>query len=175
MTTRIVLTALFLTLGACASTPDYVAAEDAAGYGYYSQRIEDDRYRVNFNGNRHTSYEETRNYALLRAAELTVAEGYDWFEIVDRESLTTEQAPRAPAARFGYTEYAYVEERCGLLGCTRRARPSAFTATSLEFDATRPTTRYMHSLEIVMGKDELPEGGHAYDAREVMRTVYSAT
>jgi hypothetical protein len=175
MTTRIAMTAMFLALGACASTPEYVAAGDAAGYGYYSQRIEDDRYRVNFNGNRHTSYEEARNYALLRAAEVTVAEGYDWFEIVDRESLTTESLRREPAARTGYVEHWTVEDRCGLLGCTRRARPSAFTTTSLEFDATRPATRYMHSLEIVMGKGEQPEDGHAYDAREVMRTVYSAT
>lgn len=169
---RIAVIAVFLSLGACASSPSYVAADGANDYGHSSRKLAENRYRVNFNGNRHTSYEETRDYALLRAAELTLAEGNDWFQVVDRESQTTETS-REPESRFGYQRAYYVNENCGLLGCSRSVRPA--TWTSMEFDTRRPDTKHTHSLEIVMGKGDTPEDGHYYDAREVVKAVYRSS
>lgn len=178
MFTRIVTVAFLMTLvvslGACASSPAYVAADDAGDYGYYSDRIAGNRHRVNFNGNRHTSFQDTRNYALLRAAELTLAEGYDWFEIVDRESLTTEAAHRTePGAGVAFEQRWYVRDECGLLTCTRRVYPASYSSTRFEFDASRPVTRHSYSIEIVLGKGDEPDDGRAYDARDVMRTIYA--
>lgn len=166
--TRIAVIAIFLSLGACASSPSYVPAHGANDYGHSSRKIAENRYRVNFNGSRRTSYQDTRDYALLRAAELTLAEGNDWFEVVDRESQTTET--REPETRFGYERAYYVERNCGLVACSRSVRPATYT--SMEFDTRRPDTTHSHSLEIVMGNGELPEGGHYYDAKEVMKAVY---
>lgn len=166
---RIVVNAVVAGLGACASSPSYVAADGANDYGHSSRKIAENRYRVNFNGNRSTSYEETRDYALLRAAELTLAEGNDWFQVVDRESQTTE-TNRAPESRFGAERTYYVNENCGLVSCSRTVRPAMWT--SMEFDTRRPDTKYAHSLEIVMGKGEMPEDGHFYDAREVVKAIY---
>lgn len=166
---RIAVIAVFASLGACASSPSYVAADGAGDYGHSSRKIAENRYRVNFNGNRSTSYEETRDYALLRAAELTLAEDNDWFQVVDRESQTTE-TDRAAESRFGAERTYYVNENCGLLACSRTVRPA--TWTSMEFDTRRPDTRHTHSLEIVMGKGEMPEDGHFYDAREVVKAIY---
>lgn len=168
--TRIVIVSALLTLGACASTPDYVAADGAYDYGHSSRKISENRYRVNFNGKRHADLQDTRDFALLRAAELTLAEGYDWFQIIDRESATTET--REPRAGFGYQRAYYTERSCGLMGCTQRTRPSTFS--HMEFDSRRPETSHSHSLEIVMGKGEMPEDGNYYDARSVQNAIYKS-
>lgn len=166
--TRIVTIAFFLTLGACASSPSYVAADSADDYGHYSRKIAENRYRVNFNGHRRASLQETRDYALLRAAELTLAEGYEWFQIVDRESATTET--REPELGFGYERAYHVQQRCGLVSCTRSVRPATYARW--EVDTRRPETSHSHSLEIVLGKGEAPEDGNYYDAQSVVKTMY---
>jgi len=168
MITRIVLIAIFSTLGACASSPQYVAADSAADYGHYSRQISENRYRVNFNGERRANLQDTRDFALLRAAELTLAEGYDWFQILDRESATIET--REPRTTFGFQRAYYTEQNCGLLSCTRTTRPAHFA--QLEYGTHRPDTAHSHSLEIVMGEGEVPEDGNYYDAQSVVQAIY---
>ncbi|MDX1498890.1 MAG: hypothetical protein R3176_03270 [Woeseiaceae bacterium] len=168
--TRIVFLSFILALGACASQPSYVAADDPGDYGYHARKIADDRYRVNYNGSR--NLEDARDYALLRAAELTIADGYEWFQVVDRETATTEVRERAQS-RFGAERHWTVEERCGLVSCTRSARPTA-TWARMDFGPDRPEVRHSHSLEIVMGKGEMPEDGSYYDARAVMNAIYES-
>jgi len=168
--TRIVILTALLSLGACASAPSYVAADSADDYGYNSRKISDNRYRVNFNGGRRADLQDTRDFALLRAAELTLAEGYDWFQIVDRESASTEI--REPRVGLGYERAYYVERKCGLVSCSRSVRPATYTR--MDFDTSRPQTSHSHSLEIVMGKGEAPEDGNYYDARSVVKAIYHA-
>ncbi|HEV2363102.1 MAG TPA: hypothetical protein VGS12_02775 [Caulobacteraceae bacterium] len=54
--------------------------------GFTDQRIEPDRYRVTFQGNSVTSRKTVETYLLYRAAELTTAQGYDWFEAAERHT-----------------------------------------------------------------------------------------
>lgn len=169
-TTRIVLIVAMFALGACASSPKYVAADKATHYGYYSYKIGEDRYRVNFNGNRRADLQDTRDFALLRAAELTLDEGKDWFQIVDRETATTET--RAPArSGFGVERAYYVEDRCGLIGCSRSVRPATYSYAHMGFDTGRSEAAHSHSLEILMGKGEMPEDGNYYDAKSVVEAI----
>jgi hypothetical protein len=78
--------ALGLLLAACAAAPTpYQAARN--GFGYGEQRIEENRYRVSFAGNSATSRQTVEDYLLYRAAELTVQNGRDWFEVVDRNTV----------------------------------------------------------------------------------------
>lgn len=73
-------------LVACAGAPTpYQAAQ--GGFGYSEQQIEQNRYRVRFAGNAATSRQTVEDYALYRAAELTVQTGHDWFEVVDRDTV----------------------------------------------------------------------------------------
>ena len=166
---KIAIAAAFASLAACASSPTYVAADGAYDHGHSSRKLADNRYRVNFAGNRNTSYEETRDYALLRAAELTLAEGKDWFQVVDRESQTTE-TNHEPSNRFSHQRAYHVRESCGLVSCSRSVRPA--TWTTMEFESRRAETKHTHSLEIVMGDGEMPDDGHYYDAREVVQAIY---
>jgi hypothetical protein len=42
----------------------------------------------------------------------------------------------------------------------------------MEFGNDRPETAHSHSLEIVMGKGEVPEDGNYYDAQSVVKSIY---
>lgn len=161
-----ILTVGILLLSGCASSSGYVAADSARDHGYSSRKISDERYRVNYNGSRRTNIQDTRDYALLRAAELTVEKGYDWFEVVDRETATI--GAREPRVAFGYERAMYVQKNCGVLGCSYTSYPTSYS--QVHVDSTREDTRHSHSLEIVMGKGRMPRGGHYYDARAMVDT-----
>ena len=73
--------ALALCAGGCAT--GYQPMGFAGGYD--DTRLAPDFFRVSFDGNQHTSMTRAQDFALLRAAELTLANGYTHFAIV-RES-----------------------------------------------------------------------------------------
>jgi len=78
-------------LSACATATPYqpnIAVQPGrpAPGGFSEQRIEANRYRVSFAGNSLTSRETVESYLLYRAAELTVAQGYDGFAIAQRQT-----------------------------------------------------------------------------------------
>lgn len=72
-------------LVACVTATPYQPA-GSAGYGYQAQQIESNRYRVTFAGNSRTDIDRVRNYLLYRAAELTLAQGGDYFIVTNRNT-----------------------------------------------------------------------------------------
>jgi hypothetical protein len=176
--TRMIIVAAMLALTACASSPRYVAADKPGDYGYYSRKISENRYRVNFTGNRRTSLEETRDYILLRAAQLTLEHDNEWFRIVDRETSTSESHDAwEPRTGIGYERAYYVQRSCGLLACTQSVQPVTYTRMDFgaDFDTGRPETRHSQSIEIVMGKGTPPEDGDYYDAEDVVKSIRAST
>ncbi len=158
----------FAVLAACASTSAYVPARSVGDYGYYSSRISENRYRVVFNGRSSTSAGAVKDYALLRAAELTLQEGADWFQIVDRETEKTTTS--APSPSSGIHHERVVERDCGLLGCKTTTRPA--TTATVAVDARSSRAKVSSSLEIVIGKDPMPaEDGAYYDADKVASSL----
>lgn len=76
-----------LALAACTTaTPYQPLGTRGTGGGFAEQRLEANRYRVVFAGNDYTSRQRVENYLLFRAAELTVANGYDGFTIVRHDT-----------------------------------------------------------------------------------------
>src|SRR5579872_2803016 len=80
--------ALTAGLSACETATPYqpMAPHTKVWGGFTDQRIEADRYRVTFQGNSVTSRKTVETYLLYRAAELTLAQGYDWFEAAERHT-----------------------------------------------------------------------------------------
>ena len=151
-----------LGLVACASGPDYREASHAGAEGYSSQLIEANRYRVSYTGDERQSAQTVRDYALLRAAELTMERGGDWFEIVASETSEDTETQTRFADRGFETENRIVRD-CGLLGCTSRVEPvTTFGGT----DVTEETvTVFDHSIEIIIGTGLKPvDNPRAYDA-----------
>jgi len=72
---RIVVVAFTcLVVTACTTVTPYKPA-DGGRYGYSEQRIEDNKYRIVFSGNTRTDLSTVEHYILLRAAEITLANG----------------------------------------------------------------------------------------------------
>ncbi|RKQ70928.1 hypothetical protein DES40_0233 [Litorimonas taeanensis] len=69
-----------LSLAACATGPSAYGPASASGeLGFETTKIENDRFRINYIGR---SDVEAQDYALLRAAEITQAEGYSHFRVL---------------------------------------------------------------------------------------------
>lgn len=148
-------------LSACATPTPYQPAVTNVSpdrqRGYTETRLEQDRYRISFSGNDMTRRETVEDYLLYRSAELTLDAGYDWFEIVSRN---TDEKRRATTFNdpfmdsFSWRFY-------------RRNRWSSWGAWGNDFD-TVEYTRYEATAEILMHKGPKPEGNpNAYDARAV--------
>ncbi len=132
------------------------APADSKGYGYAETRIEADRYRVSFSGDGATPPGVVEDYALLRAAELAVENGYDWFRIVGRSMDEAEKGGVGLGAGFGGGGRNVGVGVGGDLG----------TVGAKKF--------YTAKLEALFGKGEKPAdsaGGEVYDARSVIETI----
>jgi hypothetical protein len=171
MIRTVILAGMALGLAACATSTPYQPA-DRGGYGFSEQRIEAAKYRITFRGNSSTSREIVENGLLYRAAEVTVANGFDYFVVIEsdteqRRSYTTTTDP----AFFGHYWY----------GFPRRYYAFPYyaygwgwgPAWGAGFDTyTREITRYSAVAFISMGKGPKPaDNPQAFDAREVMENL----
>jgi hypothetical protein len=92
MTSRkaVLVAAIGLSLGlaACETATPYQPLQRGSKVsgGYTDQKLDADHFQVTFAGNTDTSRATVESYLLYRAAELTVAQGYDWFETVQRST-----------------------------------------------------------------------------------------
>ena len=159
-----------LALGACATaTPYQPAGYNGQRGGYAEQRLEQDRYRVSFSGNSLTSRERVEMSLLLRAAELTVENGYDWFQTVDRATDRDSRLVAHPDP-FYYNRYGpYWGPRWRYYN---RGMWSPWGSPwGPEVDIQR-VDRYEATAEIKMGRGPKPaEDANAFNAREVIENL----
>jgi hypothetical protein len=150
---------LLLGLVACASAPTpYRAASD--GLGYRDQQLESNRYRVSFSGNAATELDAVQDYALYRAAELTLANGDDYFRVVDRHTESRSTGVGGPRVGVGVGSGS---SGSGL---------GIGLSTILGGYGGGYAEDYTVSLDILTFAGTKPAGDQdAYDAREVLRRL----
>ncbi|WOI53050.1 CC0125/CC1285 family lipoprotein [Parvularcula sp. LCG005] len=144
---------LVLGLGACSVTPAYGPSLERDDFGYREQRIETNRYRVVY---RAPDRGMAMDGALRRAAELTVAQGYDYFEVVSRDTDAERRGRSGPSVGIG--------------GSTGGRNSGVGVGISLPLgggNAEEVTAR----LEVLMGRGTKPDTGEAYDARVVLENL----
>lgn len=148
-----------LLLAACASTPTVYRAQLGSpnDVGYSEYRLEAGRYRVTFQGGPGAPEAQVADYALLRAAELALRDGYDWFRIADR-STTASGYDRGPRMSVGGGSASFGRHTGVGLGL----------GTSFNLG---PGPAFSRSIEVVFGKGPTPKDRDAYDAREVVKSV----
>lgn len=88
-------------LAACA-TP-YKQARKESANGYFDTKMQEGMYQVLFNGNENTSARKANDFALLRAAEVCLENGYQSFEIVRKNEEFTEKEVDTGVRIFGGT------------------------------------------------------------------------
>ena len=151
---------LALGLLAACTTPTPYGPAAGTRYGYREQPIEANRYMVTFEGNAATSAEEIENAALRRAADLTLQQGHDWFEVVGRGAEIEPRRSGGSGVSIGV----------GGVSGSRGSSVGTSVGLSLPLGGTA-SGGGSASLEILMGSGEPPAGPEVYDAREVSRNL----
>ena len=95
---------LSLGLAACETATPYQPLQHGSQVsgGYTDQKLDANHYAVTFKGNSDTPRATVESYLLYRAAEITIAQGYDWFETVSRSTDRTQNTWVDPFYGPGY-------------------------------------------------------------------------
>jgi hypothetical protein len=146
-----------LSLAACATAPTvYQPAPKPNAVGYSDYRIEPGRYRITFRGGPGAGPQRVMDLALVRAADLALANGYEWFRVTDRfvEGLP-DRGPRIGLG-MGGGDYG------------RRSGVGVGLGTSFSLGGGPASSA---TLEVLMGKGARPPGADVYDARALRENL----
>ena len=164
--------ALAAGLSACTTATPYqpLLAESPGLGGYSDVRMEPGRYRVSFSGNSLTSRETVELYLAYRAAELALANGYDTFTLVSRDTdrkTTLRMDPRPSPLPYWNPYWRYY----GPYGW-RTYDPwmeGPYGRQSLEASTVE---KFTASAEVVLGRGpKRADDPQAFDARAVIENL----
>lgn len=158
MTRTLIIAAAALSLAACATPTTYTpqaGARTAVGFSDY--RIETGRYRVSFTGGPGAPMAQVADYALLRAAEVSLRDGYDWFRVVERRDQRLGAPGGRPRVNLG-------------VGSGGGWRSGVRVGVGTSFDLSGGPA-FSRTLEILAGKGERPNDRDVYDARDIVRVI----
>ena len=172
--------AALLVLGACATATPYQPQQNANG-GYADQQIETNRWAISFAGNSLTDRQTVETYLLYRAAELTSQNGFDYFQIVTRD---TDAQSRFIATGFSspfYYNFYGFGPHAGFYNSSFRRRGFSrfhgfygpgFGGFYDPFyggpNTFQERVNYEATAEIVMFKGEEPDSAEFFDAEDVL-------
>lgn len=149
----IIFAAMAALLAACASTPTYTPAVSPNGAGYSEQQIESNRYFVTYRVAGSGDAALLQDYALLRAADLTLANNREWFW-VDRRNVEDTNPNSGPSLGVGVGG--------GSFGSHTGVGASVGFNIPLGHGGARARSA---TLEIRFGEGPKPDDPNAYDAR----------
>lgn len=145
-------------LAACATPAPtlYAPAHGPQAVGFSEFRLEPGRYRITFRGGPGAPPAQVEDYALLRAADLALADGYDWFRVYDRRlEGEPSNGPRLSL---------------GVGGASFGGHSAVGLGVSKGFDLGGGP-QLAQTIEVIMGKGEPPRDPQVYVARDVRRTI----
>ena len=123
--------------------------------GYSDQRLGEDVIRVHFKGNGYTAHEKVTAYLFYRCAEVTLKNGYDYFEILDKNS---------DKETFNYETSGTYNSTTSVYGGT------ATTHGTYSPGVSGTATAYTDSLLIKMRKGKKPSNqNNVFAAREILK------
>jgi hypothetical protein len=165
-----------LALSACATATPYGPAGYGSRYGYSEQRVDADRYRVSFAGNSVTSRGQVEMALLLRAAEVTLESGGDWFSTVQRNTDRDVRYQSTMDPYYGgmYGPYWGPSWRYYSRGYwSPWGGPWGYGGGYGGYGGDlREIDRFEATAEIIVGRGAKPAGdGNAFDAREVVQNL----
>ena len=158
--TRGLLTlALLASLGSCATS---YGSKGLFG-GFEEMRIDGNTMRVHFQGNGYTSKQTVETYTLMRCAELTQENGFDWFLVVDDD--TEAKDTQVHSGSTNYSSTSGVAGINSLGNVNYGSSTSGWTSPSATFNIRK----YDSGVVIKMFSGERPqEAFNGYVAAEVI-------
>lgn len=158
MIRHLIVVVAVAALAACATTPVYAPATRPGAAGYSETQIEANRFFVTYRAPGAADDALLQDYALLRAADLTLANSRDWFW-VDRRTVDS-QSGRRGGPSVGV----------GVGGGSWGGRGGGGVSVGMNFPlgggagGARATAA---TLEIRFGQGAKPDAANAYDAHAI--------
>ena len=121
--------------------------------GYTEVQLDDNVFRIMFQGNANTSRERASDFTLLRSAEITLNHGYKYFIVIDAKEYAEQSIYTTPTTTTGSTS---------LYGNTGYSSYTTYGGQT--FLTARPT-----SSNTILCYNEKPEG-FSYNAEFIVRT-----
>ena len=112
---------------------------------------------------------KAQDYAMLRAAELTMEKGFETFEVVGRSSDVSSETENSLGIETTYNRT--ITRDCGLLGCSTSTSPAI--GAEIRSGTTRTDQETVVTLEVVLSDDDASMSSSHYDASEVAANVRS--
>ncbi|MEL7130342.1 MAG: hypothetical protein AAGK23_12425 [Pseudomonadota bacterium] len=172
-----------LALSACATATPYQPQVNSNG-GYLDQQIETNRWAISFAGNTLTDRQTVETYLLYRAAELTSQQGFDYFQIVTRDTdVESRFIATGFSSPFFYNFYGFGPHagfgRAGFRGRGFSRFGGFHSGFGHGFggyydpffggpSSFQERVNYEATAEIVMGKGEKPEDAAFFSAEDVL-------
>ncbi|MBS0362873.1 MAG: hypothetical protein JSR98_15965 [Proteobacteria bacterium] len=156
--TPIAVAVACLALTAC-ETPQPTVYQPASGpqaFGFSEMRIEPGRYRVTFKAGNGAPPAAAHDLALRRAAELALADGYDWFRVYG--GGVDFVGGNGPTIGLGL----------GGASFGRRSAVGGSVGTGFNLGGGPAPVA---TLDVVMGRGARPSGPDVYDAHGVAQTL----
>lgn len=128
--------------------------------GFSETRLDEQVYRISFQGNGFTSAEKASDYTLMKAAELTAVAGYAYFVIMDSADTTQRIKQQTP----GYSQTTGTVNTYG--------NTANFNATTRHYGGSQYViSKPGQAITIYMLKEK-PADVFAFDAAFVYRQMY---
>ena len=150
---RLLMCSALVLVAACASTSVYGPAAKSGAMGYESLQIEENRFRVSYTDN---DAARARDRALLHAAEVTLQNGAQWFEITNSYASddTVQPDKRRSSVSIGGSSGSY----------------GSGVGVGVGFGIPLGSSsggKVTEVLEIMIGTGAKPDRPNVYDARSV--------
>lgn len=161
MKQKIAIATLFIVyLAACSSQPKLRESIDQRGLDYSEVKLQKHQFSIAFKL-RDEDVQQATDYALQRAAELTLNEEKTWF-IVTNQNTDLERPVELPnTVPLG----SLIKRNCGLIGC---ATTVTYPVGSLKlgFDEPQQLDSLIH---IIIGNGNAPQANDVYIASDVIQ------
>lgn len=166
MIRRFLFIAAAASLAACATAPPpYAAAASPTAVGYSETQIEANRYFVTYRAPSGADVSVLQDYALLRAADLTLENGHEWFW-VDRRTVDGQMSDHyGPSVGVGIGGGSWGHHSGGSVG----------VGINFPLGGHSGERAAAATLEVRFGSGPKPDDANAYDARAIAMNLHART
>lgn len=162
MIRTLILAAAAFALAGCATTPPRYAAATAPGAsGYSEQQIESNRYFVTYRTQNATEAGLLRDYALLRAADIAMGRGAEWFWLDNTSFEDASVYHTGPSIGIG------------IGGASFGGHSAVGGSVGMNFPIGGSNGQQARAarLEIRLGQGQKPDDANTYSARDTAATI----
>ncbi|MBT3136731.1 hypothetical protein KL866_16830 [Alteromonas sp. ALT199] len=162
---------LSLAIVGCSSTPvaaptPYKSAGSKAAYGYSSEKVSGNEFKVLFKATDKTPADKVQQFALYRAAEIAQKQGFTYLAIVKTNIDKKPVIAREIMASKEKTVPFQNDRQCTMSGCDEVAQPMAVPSSN-DVVKTQINDIYF-TIDVKMANDKASLGKNAFTVIEVL-------